>query len=89
MAIENGKEKEIKAYAKDNFIVFMKKQDKLDYKIEPILDKVKVPLVSGDVVGKVQVLVKGEKVFETDLIVQENYEHVGFKKIFTNLIKAF
>ena len=87
--IENGKDAEMNVFAKESFVVFMNKEDKFEFDIEIDVTNSKVPLKAGETVGKVGVVSLGEQIFETDLVVQKDYPHVGWRKVFMNIVNAF
>ena len=84
-----GVDNKIDLYAKNSFSVFLKKNEKYDYKKETQIFDLKLPISAEDCVGKIKIICNGDIVFETDLIAKRDYEHIGIKKLFFDLIKSF
>ena len=89
LAVVNGKNKTINVIPKDSFVVFMGKNDKFDYVVKKTYETIYAPIEIGHNVGKIQILVGDEVIFETDLVAAETSEHIGLWKLYKNLIEKF
>lgn len=58
--IDGGKTDKVSVVAGKSYTVFIKSGDKCDIKIEPKLDRLSAPVLAGDEVGEINIIVDGE-----------------------------
>lgn len=76
-------------YLKENASVLMRQSDNTSgYDTEIKLNDIKLPLKSGDVVGKLLVKKNNSVVDQIDLIVKEDVASKGFMELFLDVIKG-
>lgn len=87
LELKMGKQKTADVFAKNNYYALTKKGEQIKYEVTMDLPStIKAPLASGDVVGKVTVTKEGKVVAEIDLVVTQDYEKLGFKDAFKNIV---
>ena len=66
----------------------MVSDDKHNYKYEVELDEINLPINSGSVVGKINVLENGKVVSTGDLVINKNAKKLSVLELFYNSIKS-
>lgn len=76
-----GNISEVETFPKEGFSKLIKNSDEVTVKMD-LDDKIKLPLKKGDKVGKASVERKGEQIFETDIIVNEDIKKANVFVLF-------
>lgn len=88
--VVNGLKTEVIVYPENDFVKFLKKGEKFDYKIECRVDDIKAPKRAGDRVGKLYVLDNNNVViYEDYLVVNENLQKITIGDILKKIYKVF
>ena len=69
-------------------VVELVSDDKHNYKYEVELDEINLPINSGSVVGKINVLENGKVVSTGDLVINKNAKKLSVLELFYNSIKS-
>lgn len=85
---EKGTKDKVDIYLKENASVLMKQSDNISgYDTEIKLDKVSLPLKSGDIVGKYLIKKNNSIINEINLIVKEDVYEKSFFELFMDILK--
>lgn len=76
-----GNISEVETFPKEGFSKLIKNSDEVTVKMD-LDDKIKLPLKKGDKVGKASVERKGQQIFETDIIVNEDIKKANVFVLF-------
>ncbi len=69
--ISSGIKEELEIASKEDYFVFGKKNEKVNYTYELELNKIKAPIKKGDVVGKIKVYIDSIKATEIEVVANE------------------
>lgn len=69
-------------------VVELVADDKHNYKYEVVLDEISLPIKSGSVVGKINVLEKGKVVSSGDLVINNTAKKLSVLELFYNSIRS-
>jgi len=85
---DKGTLEKVNIYLKENASILMKQSDSINgYDTEIKLDKITLPLRSGDVVGKYLIKKNNDIVNKIDLIVKDNVNEKNFFELFLDILK--
>lgn len=89
--IDKGNTKEVNAALKDELSVLSKKSDaSINYDTKITINDLTLPINSGDVIGKIDVIYNGNIIKSSDLVAAESVKKINyFKYVFTDLINVF
>lgn len=88
ISIEKGNKEKVSVVPVLDIGILSKKSDKdKKYDIQLEINRAKLPMKVGDVVGKAKVVENGKVLEEVDLTVKENIEPIGFFSLFFKTLK--
>lgn len=87
--VSGGKNDEITVCAKDDCTVFAKIGDKCEITLQPVIDKLCAPVVSGQKAGEIKVLVNGAEYCSVDAVASSDCAKKGFSDILDDFIEKW
>lgn len=90
LAVKSGKETSLKLMPANDYYLTVKKTDKQQYSLEYDLpNDVKAPIIRGDKVGSVFVVVNNEKIAEVDIVAKDNIEKQDYLDIVNKIVNKY
>lgn len=88
IGVDKGKQDSVDVYPSQNYTVLVKKGENEKFDVDFVLpEKIKAPVVQGDVVGKAVVSKNGAVVKEIDLLLKTDIEKLGLKDCFDKIVE--
>jgi D-alanyl-D-alanine carboxypeptidase (penicillin-binding protein 5/6) len=85
---DKGTLEKVNIYLKENASILMKQSDSINgYDTEIELDRIALPLKSGDVVGKYLIKKNNDIINKIDLIVKDDVNEKNFFELFLDILK--
>lgn len=88
-AVGRGKENNVTIAPASDYFRLIKKGEKTELQITPEINQINAPVSKGDVAGKINVLINGEKVGEVNLIAMSDIGRASYLDFINKLIKEW